>query len=37
VASAYVPVSEQILAAARERLGIHYRVSEGGRQTAQAA
>jgi N-acyl-L-homoserine lactone synthetase len=37
VASAYVPVSEQILATARERLGIHHRVSDGRRQTAKAA
>lgn len=37
VASAYVPVSEQILATVRERLGIHYSVSGGGRLAAQAA
>jgi acyl homoserine lactone synthase len=37
VASAYVPVSDQILTTARERLGIHYRVTDGGHQTAQAA
>lgn len=37
VASAYVPVSEQVLSTARERLGIHYRVSDSGHRAARAA
>jgi N-acyl-L-homoserine lactone synthetase len=37
VASAYVPVSEQILSAARDRLGIHHRVSDDDHRTARAA
>ena len=37
VASAYVPISERILATVRERLGIHYQVLDGEHQVAQAA
>jgi acyl homoserine lactone synthase len=37
VASAYVPVSEQILSTVREHIGIHYRVCDNGHQAARAA
>jgi len=37
VASAYVPVSEVILATARERLGIHHSVTNQDQQIARAA
>jgi N-acyl-L-homoserine lactone synthetase len=37
VASAYVPVSEQVLATARDRLGVHHRVSADGHQNVRAA